>query len=101
MLEIGAGIAAADLRVTRNAGDLLLVTPDGATPSVADWFLSSQRPLTAVRFGRGTEWSAAELDVRAATPGDDADYLVGGDGPDAVSYTHLDVYKRQGSASTL
>jgi len=85
VLEIGAGIAAADLRVTRNAGDLLLVTPDGATLSVADWFLSPERPLTAVRFGRGTEWSAAELDVRAATPGDDADYLVGGDGPDVLA----------------
>jgi VCBS repeat-containing protein len=84
VLEFRDGVAAADVRVTRNANSLLLVLASGEVLTVAGWYDREEARLGEVRFADGTTWSRDELETLAATGTPQDDYLIGTADADAI-----------------
>ena len=85
VLVFGAAIAPADVRVTRNATDLLLVVDAGAVLTVQNWYGNDANRLAEVRFDDGAVWTTDQLDTLAATATEFADYLVGTAADDSIA----------------
>jgi trimeric autotransporter adhesin len=87
-IRFGAGIAPADVAVTRSESDLLLVVrATGERMIIQGWFGNAGPTIESVVFEDGTVWSPTELTAWALTPvapsGDD-DFIVGSDAGDAI-----------------
>ncbi|MBL8339709.1 MAG: putative Ig domain-containing protein, partial [Rhodoferax sp.] len=93
VLEFGAGIAPADIRVTRNLNDLILTHANGTDAvTVGNWLArnatgsDTATRIETVRFADGTVWTSATLTAAArVTTGTAArDLLTGSDMDDQL-----------------
>lgn len=88
VIRFGAGIVPADIEITRNESDLLLlVRGTGERVIVQSWFGDTGPGIESVAFRDGTVWSAMDLTARAlapATPGTGDDFLSGSNAGEAI-----------------
>jgi VCBS repeat-containing protein len=76
-LALGTGLTPEQVTVRRDAQNLYLDMPDGATLTIDSWYTQTSNQLAAINFEDGTVWDSTELDLRAQTPSALDDYLLG------------------------
>ncbi len=76
-VQLGSGIEAASLTLTRTVSDLVLRTPLGDTLSLLGYFTREiASDAVVIRFADGSSWNAGFLQQRVTTPTEGADVLI-------------------------
>ena len=73
------------LRVTRNASDLVLVLDTGECLTVKDYYVTEGAKIEVIRFSDGTTWDKSVFTSLADTPSAGDDYLVGTGGDEQIA----------------
>jgi trimeric autotransporter adhesin len=85
-LRLAAGISPGDVKVSRNYYDLVLTLANSTDRlTLQSWFYGDSYKVERIEFADGTVWGVQELNAAAALPTDDADFLDGGSGNDALT----------------
>ncbi len=85
IVQMGTGVAPADVRVTRDAISLTLsILNTSDTITIHNWYGSENNRVEQVVFENGTVWSAEDLETLAATGTEDNDVLYGTAGSDSI-----------------